>query len=112
MTWNWQQSTWPDFTYDAAALDASEDQFLLRAGEVIGACKHIGTDEQETLKIELISDEAVKTSAIEGEILDRASVQSSLRHQFGLGAEHRGVTDAERGIARMMTDLYQGFAGR
>jgi Fic family protein len=110
MTWNWQQPDWPEFTYDRAALEPPERQFLLQSGAFIGACKHIGAGDQETLKIELISDEAVKTSEIEGEILNRDSVQSSLRHQFGLGAERPGVRPAERGISRMMVDLYRNFA--
>ena len=67
-------------------------------------------DDRETIKIELISDEAIKTSEIEGEILNRDSVQSSLRQQFGLGTELPGVKPAERGISRMMVDLYQSFA--
>ncbi|HMH97231.1 MAG TPA: Fic family protein, partial [Bradyrhizobium sp.] len=87
-----------------------EKQFLLQSGEFVGAFKHIGSDDQDTLKIELISDEAVKTSEIEGEILDRDSVQSSLRHQLGLGAEKPGILPAERGIAKMMVDLYRSFA--
>jgi Fic family protein len=110
MTWNWEQSDWPNFTYDSGALEPLEKEFLLRSGELIGACKHIHVDDQATLKIELITDEAVKTSEIEGEILNRASVQSSLRQQFGLGVEQAGVTPAERGISRMMIDLYQNFA--
>jgi Fic family protein len=110
MAWNWQQPDWPNFTYDSGALEPRERQFLLQSGEFIGACKHVGSDDQETLRIELVSDEAVKTSEIEGEILDRASVQSSLRHQFGLGAEQPGIKPAERGIARMMVDLYRTFA--
>jgi Fic family protein len=87
-----------------------EQHFLLQAGEFVGACRHIGADDQETLRIELISDEAVKTSEIEGEILNRDSVQSSLRHQLGLGAEAAGVKPAERGISQMMVDLYRSFA--
>jgi Fic family protein len=110
MTWNWQQPDWPNFAYDSELSEALEWQFLRQSGEIIGACKHIGPDDQETLKIELISDEAVKTSEIEGEILDRASVQSSLRHQFGLDPEQPGVTPAERGISQMMVDLYRSFA--
>jgi Fic family protein len=110
MTWNWEQPDWPNFTYDSAALEPLERQFLLQSGEFIGARKHIGATDQETLKIEVISDEAVKTSKIEGEILNRDSVQSSLRHQFGLGVEASGVKPAERGIARMMVDLYRNFA--
>ncbi len=110
MTWNWQQPDWPDFTYDPAVLEPMERQFLVQSGEFVGACKHIGADDRETLKIELIGDEAVKTSEIEGEVLNRDSVQSSLRHQFGLGAERPGVKPAERGISQMMIDLYRNFA--
>jgi Fic family protein len=110
MTWNWQKPNWPNFTYDSMALAPLEQRFLLQSGEFIGAFKHIGADDQDTLKIELISDEAVKTSEIEGEILNRDSVQSSLRHQLGLGTERPGITPAERGIATMMVDLYRTFA--
>lgn len=109
MTWNWEQPAWPDFTYDSTALELLEKQFLLQSGEFIGAFRHIGADDQDTLKIELISDEAVKTSEIEGEILNRDSVQSSLRHQLGLGAKKPGIPPAERGIAKMMVDLYRSF---
>src|SRR5882672_8020530 len=110
MAWNWQQPDWPGFTFDAGALEPLEKQFLLHSGELIGAFKHIGSDDQDTLKIELISDEAIKTSEIEGEFLDRDSVQSSLRQQFGLGTDKRRVSPAERGIAEMMVDLYKSFS--
>jgi Fic family protein len=110
MAWNWQRPDWPNFTFDATALEPFERQFLLHSGEFIGVFKHIGTDDRDTLKIELIGDEALKTSEIEGEILDRASLQSSLREQFGLATDKRRVSAAERGIAEMMVDLYQRFA--
>jgi Fic family protein len=110
MTWNWEHPDWPDFTHDPAALEPLERQFLLQSGEFIGAYRHIGPDDQQTLKLELISEEAVKTSAIEGEVLNRDSVQSSLRQQLGLGPELPGVKPAERGISQLMADLYGGFA--
>lgn len=110
MLWNWEQPDWPEFRYDPVAMEPLEQQFLLQSGEFVGACKHLGAEDQETLKIELISDEAVKTSEIEGEILNRDSVQSSLRHQLGLGLEQPGVLPAERGISEMMVDLYRHFA--
>jgi Fic family protein len=110
MSWNWEKPNWPNFSYDSMVLEPLEKRFLLRSGEFIGVFKHVGPDDQDTLKIELISDEAVKTSEIEGEILDRDSVQSSLRHQLGLGLEKPGITSAERGIAKMMIDLYRSFA--
>lgn len=110
MQWTWEDPNWPNFSYDSEALEPLERQFLLQSGEFIGAYKHVGPDDQETLRIELISEEAVKTSEIEGEILNRDSVQSSLRQQLGLGAERPGVSPAERGISQMMADLYRNFA--
>ena len=110
MTWNWQHPDWPQFTYDKTALEPPEMQFLLQSGEFIGAFRHIGPDDRDMLKVELISDEALKTSEIEGEILNRDSLQSSLRQQFGLGPGGRRVPPAERGISEMMVDLYKGFA--
>lgn len=110
MSWNWQHANWPDFSWKSEALAEFEQAFLLQAGELVGAYKHVTADERETLRIELLSEEALKTSEIEGEFLNRASVQASLRHQFGLGPERPGIAPAERGVAEMMVDLYQSFA--
>ena len=110
MSWNWEKPDWPNFAYGSKALEPLEQQFLRQSGEFVGACKHIGADDQETLKIELISEEAVKTSEIEGEILNRDSVQSSLRAQLGLGIEGPNVKPAERGISKMMLDLYRNYS--
>lgn len=109
MTWNWQQADWPYFSYDSNALEPLERDFLLRSGEFIGAFRHIGEADRNTLKIDLIGDEALKTSQIEGEFLNRDSVQSSLRRQFGLGHDGRPVPPAERGVSEMMVDLYRNF---
>lgn len=110
MIWNWQHPDWPNFAYDSTVLEPLEQHFLRRSGEFIGAFRHVGADDQDSLRIELISEEAVKTSQIEGEILNRDSVQSSLRHQLGLGSERPNIPPAERGIAEVMVDLYQNFA--
>lgn len=110
MTWNWEQPGWPTFSYAAEALEPLERQFLVQSGEFVGAFKHIGADDRETFKIELIGEEALKTSEIEGEILNRDSVQSSLRYQFGLADQPAKVPAAERGVSEMMADLYRNFA--
>src|ERR1700710_819028 len=100
MRWNWERPDWPNFTWNSKALEQLEQQFLLQSGEFVGAFRHVTADDQSALRIELISEEAVKTSEIEGEILNRDSVQSSLRHQLGLGIEAPGVRPAERGISQ------------
>src|SRR5260370_10890048 len=104
MGWNWQQTDWPEFGCDATALEPIEKQFLLHSGEFIGAFKHIGRDDQDMLRIELISDEALKTSEIEGEFLDRDSLQSTLRQQFGIATDNRRVSPAERSITAQKVD--------
>ncbi|MDR6434398.1 Fic family protein [Brucella pseudogrignonensis] len=109
MTWNWTQPDWPNFHYDAAALHSLEQQFLLSAGEVIGAVRHINPAERDLLRIELLSDEAIKTSVIEGETLDRLSVQSSLRRQLGLTTDRRSVQPHEHGIAELRTHQNGGL---
>jgi Fic family protein len=110
MTWNWQQTDWPNFRWDRARLEAAEKQFLVGGGIFVGTVRHLGNEERDQLTIEAMSTEAMTTSEIEGEILDRASVQSSLRKQLGLAADQRRVRPVERGIAEMMVDLYRSFA--
>jgi Fic family protein len=110
MSWNWQKSNWPNFRWDHARLETAEKQFLVSGGVFVGTVRHLGKEEHDQLTIEAMSTEAVTTSEIEGEILDRASVQSSLREQLGLATDERRVRPAERGIAEMMVDLYRSNA--
>lgn len=111
MTWNWQQPDWPNFTWNQARLTAAEKEFLVGSGVFIGAIKHLGDEDRNQLTVEAMSTEALTTSEIEGEILDRASVQSSIQRQLGLTADKRKVGPAERGISEMMIDLYKSFSG-
>lgn len=83
---------------------------LVEAGMCVGAIKHLDADDRDQLIIEAMSTEALTTSEIEGEFLDRASVQSSIRRQLGLGADNRRTGPAEQGIAEMMVDLYRSYA--
>ena len=110
MKWNWQQSDWPNFAWDKARFAKAEERYLIEAGECLGAIKHLGADEREQLTVDAMSREAVTTSEIEGEILNRDSVQSSIRRQLGLVADNRRVTPAEQGIAEMMVDLCRSYA--
>lgn len=110
MAWNWQKSDWPSFTWNRARLKKAEQQFLLGGGVLVGTVKHLPKEDRQQLTVDAMSTEAVTTSEIEGEILDRASVQSSIRKQLGLTVEERRVRPAERGIAEMMVDLYRSFS--
>jgi Fic family protein len=107
--WNWQQADWPNFRFDETALRPLESEFRHQAGRVVGAFSHLEESESTELTIGLLSEEALSTSAIEGEVLERASVQSSLRKQFGLVSEERSIHVAEQGIAELATDLYRHY---
>jgi len=109
MTWNWQHKNWPNFIYDAAKLSEHESQFLHKAGIMHGSLKHIAEDDKEGLRVQLLSEEAYKTSEIEGEILNRDSLQSSIRRHFGLKTDNRRIPAAEQGIAEMLVDLYKTY---
>ena len=110
MIWNWQQEDWPAFRYKAALLREMEDNFLKKSGMFLGAYQHMGENDQCSFMIEAMSDEAVKTSEIEGEYLNRESLQSSLRRNFGLDTDTRKIPPAEQGISEMMVDLYQTYS--
>jgi Fic family protein len=110
MKWNWQNPDWPRFRFQGGALAGREAVFLKNSGLVVGTGRHLPEDERLQLIVELLSTEALKTSEIEGELLDRDSVQSSLRRQLGLQADSRRIEPAERGIAEMLTSVYRTFA--
>jgi Fic family protein len=109
MKWNWQQPDWPRFTWPPDRLAKAEDQFLVGGGVVLGAVRYLGDDTRVGLLVESMGDEAVTSSAIEGETLDRASVQSSIRRQLGLASDARRGTPLEEGTAAMMVDLYRSW---
>ena len=107
--WNWQQNDWPEFRFDAARLARLEGDFLHQAGIFSGSFLHIADEGKNLLALELLSEEALKTSEIEGEILNRESVQSSIRRQFGLATDHRKIPPAEQGVAQLMVELHRQF---
>ncbi len=107
--WNWQKEDWPHFTYDASAIEEMEQTFLQQSGQSFGISKHISSAEKNDLIISLISNEALKTSEIEGEMLDRDSLQSSIKRHFGLKVPATPNHPAENGIAEMMIDLYNHY---
>ena len=110
MLWNWQLSDWTQFTFDEARLRDAETRFLRGAGVVVGSMHHLDGEARHGIVVELISQEMVDSSAIEGEILDRISVQSSIARQLGFAADKRRSNPAEAGAAELMADLYRRYA--
>jgi hypothetical protein len=68
-------------------LAKAEARFLRETGVFAGTLNHLEEADRRLLIVEAIGNEALTTSAIEDEILDRASVQSSIRKQFGFSGD-------------------------
>ena len=109
MTWNWQHRNWPNFEWDRTEFKKLDQQFYLLVGEAIGSIKYLSQEDLSQLRVELLLNEVMNTSEIEGELLDRDSVQSSLRKAFGLLANRSLVSPAEAGVVEMMLDVYANF---
>ncbi len=107
--WNWEKVEWPIFSYNEKDIAHLEHQFSQLIGTVIGALKHFETEEKNNFLVELLSNEAMKTSEIEGEYLNRDSIQSSIKNSLGLTTDRRKVPPAEYGISEMMVALYQNY---
>lgn len=110
MTWNWQQPDWPIFSWNTARFVKAEALFLVESGEFSGTFKHLDGADHDLVTVEAMSTEALTTSEIEGEILNRESVQSSIRRQLGLSTDRWRAGPAEQGIAEVMVDLHHNFA--
>ena len=109
MTWNWQLKKWPNFTWDKEKMARAETLFMENAGITLGMAKHLNVMDKETFFIDVLSQGALKTSEIEGEILNRESVQSSIQKNLGLSFRTTNALPAEAGIAEMMVDLYKNI---
>ncbi len=109
MAWIWQHRDWPEFRFDEKELAEFEGEFLQKAGMLYGAMRHVDEADRTALTIQLMSEEALRTSEIEGEVLDRESVQSSIQRQFGLKTPKKKISPAEQGISEMMVDVYNTY---
>lgn len=109
MRWIWQLDEWPKFRWQNSLLD-QERRFAEGVSVTIGSLRHLAMQERETLVIALLEQDALGTSAIEGEILDRDSVQSSLRKHLGLTPSPLHLArrkPMEDGLAELMAELYR-----
>jgi Fic family protein len=110
MTYNWLQKDWPDFKYSLLGAEDGLLAFAERAGRASGLLTGLSADARTEATIELMVAEAIKTSAIEGELLSRKDVMSSIRKNLGMaGGASTGDRRAE-GAASLMIDVRNSFA--
>jgi Fic family protein len=110
MTWNWQLPDWPAFHVDLECLIQLDKKFLLVAGSCFAFWKKMDEDNQQKFAIAILSSEGEQSARIEGEILNRDSLQSSIKKQFGLQLSIKTVSPREAGMAELLFDVYTTYA--
>mgnify|MGYP000888731180 CR=1 FL=1 len=101
----WQEADWPRWRYDLAALAAPLAQVSHSQGLLLGRLRDVGMDSRAAASLAALTDDVLKTSAIEGEVLAPASVRSSLARR--LGVEIGALAPADRhveGVVDMVLD--------
>jgi len=81
--WIWQQDNYPNFTYDMNKLGSLIEKISLEQGYLIALSEVMGKDNITQRQLEALENEAMSTSAIEGEILNRDSVKASIKRKLG-----------------------------
>ncbi|MGB7127863.1 MAG: DUF4172 domain-containing protein [Candidatus Rhabdochlamydia sp.] len=109
MPWNWELPGWPQFSYHLDQIAQKERQFLLEVDTACAFLRNIGEQEYSQFVIEILSLEGLESSRIEGEFLDRESLQSSIKQHFSLRVSSRQETHKESRMAKLLCDVYQSF---
>ena len=116
MAYIYQHPDWPEFVWDSEALAAPLAAVRHKQGRHLGKMEALGFDLRTEANLSALTEEVVKSSAIEGEHLNTDEVRSSIARKLGLdvaglpvpGREVEGVVemmlDATRNVAEPLTD--------
>ena len=89
--WIWQDEAYPLFAYDLKKLDRIIEAVSRKQGELMVLGRVVGRESLEQSQRNALESEIIASAAIEGEILDRDSVKSSIKERLGIE-----VTDSYR----------------
>ncbi len=110
MTYNWQQHDWPDFRYDLSPVEDALLTLAEKTGRTSGLLRGLKEETQIQAMVDVMVEEAIKTSEIEGEYLSRKEVMSSIRKNLGLGQPIEQVKDKRaEGAAALMIDVRNSY---
>lgn len=84
VTYVWQRPDWPRFRWDTVRLTEALGRARLAQGRLLGKVAGLGFDLHLGERARVLTDEAVRTAAIEGDRLDPAAVRSSVARRLGL----------------------------
>ncbi len=108
--YNWQNKNWPEFIYNEQIINDYAMQFAELTGMVWGIFNTLNTDKQQNEIIDLMITEALKTSAIEGEMLSREDLLSSIRNRLGINTSIQYIKDKRAAnIAVLMVHIRENY---
>ena len=87
MQWIWQDSQWPEFRWDSALLQALLAKIHQKQGELIGMLNVLGIRVGLETALSAMSEELLRSSEIEGILLNPDQVRSSVAVRLGLAHE-------------------------
>ena len=113
MRFNWQQNDWPNLRYRTDGLTDLLLAFADHAGRAGGLLEGLPEDLGTEAVLDLMIAEAIRTSAIEGETLQRDAVMSSIRNHLGLNPVPQLVASRlADGAGELMVAVRHGFRER
>jgi Fic family protein len=101
----WQVGDWPNWHYDLAALAGSMAEVSRAQGLLMGRLADVGMALRDQASLAALTEDVVKTSEIEGEIVSVDSVRSSIARR--LGVDIGALTPVDRhveGVVEMVLD--------
>jgi Fic family protein len=110
MKYIWQHRSWPQFTWDSKVLLSLLGQARLAQGDLLGRVKRLGFKLEEEAQANILTEEVIKTSEIEGELLNLQMVRSSVARHLGLPTAGLGRSSRlVDGIVEVVLDATQKF---
>ncbi|MCC6140091.1 MAG: Fic family protein [Nitrospira sp.] len=110
MSYNWQLSAWPEFRCDLSGIEEVLFTLAEKTGRASGLLKGLTADAQTEATIDMMVVEAINTSAIEGELLSRKDVRSSIRKNLGLEAGRSTGDKRAQGTAALILAVRNSFS--
>lgn len=108
--YNWQHPDWPKFTYKSEGLRKIIDEYTKTSSNLLGQVSQLDQDNKSEAYIYLMVEEAINTSEIEGENLNREEVRSSVARYLDLDlSQPKGIFHKENGIASLLIDVRKNF---
>lgn len=105
-----QLSTWPEFEWDQNALATLLAKVRHMQGRLLGRMETLGFKLRIEATLQILTQDVLKSSEIEGEILNPDQVRSSIARRLGM--EIAGSVSSDRdvdGVVEMMLDATQRY---